>query len=44
VITYEKTETLHLGIAMQVDSFKNINSRILDGRILDYLKKEQLLV
>jgi len=44
VITYEKTETMHLGIAMQVGTFLDIKSRILNGTVGDYLSKAGLLV
>jgi hypothetical protein len=44
IATYEKSETMHLGIAMQVGTFMNINSRILNGTIRNYLAVERLIV
>lgn len=40
---YEKTESLHRGIAMQSKSFFNLTSRILGGTFLDYLKRNNLI-
>src|SRR5690606_6272187 len=42
-IVYEKTETLHRGIAVQSESFFNLNSKILRTTFIDYLSKNNLI-
>lgn len=40
---YERTEAFHRGIAMQVESFFDIKSDLLNGTFLEYLTKNKMI-
>ena len=44
LVIYEKTEALHRGIAMQVQSFFEIKSELLSSTFFEYLTSQKLLI
>lgn len=44
ITIYERTESLHRGIAMQTSSFYDIESKLLNGTFLEYLNKNNMLM